>query len=45
MRRREYGWLFYLGFAAGAFWLALKLAEAAGKAFENPRYRREVPTP
>ncbi len=43
--RQDYGWLFYLGFILGISLLLLKLAEAAGKAFENPRYRREVPAP
>ncbi|WP_293174497.1 hypothetical protein [Oceanithermus sp.] len=43
--RRGYGWLFQLGFLLAVLLLVHYLAEAAAKAFSNPRYRREEAQP
>ncbi len=43
--RREYGWLFQLGFLLAVLLLVRYLAEAAARAFENPRYKREGDRP
>jgi len=39
--RRDYGWLFQLGFLLAALLLVRYLVEVAAKAFANPRYKRE----
>ncbi len=43
--RRDYGWLFQLGFLLATLLLVRYLAEAAARAFKNPRYRREEAQP
>jgi len=43
--RREYGWLFQLGFLVAVLLLVRYLAEAAARAFQNPRYKREEAQP
>jgi len=43
--RRDYGWLFQLGFLMVALLLVRYLAEAARQAFANARYKREGAQP
>jgi len=43
--RRDYGWLFQLGFLIAALLLVRYLAEAARQAFANARYKREEAQP
>ncbi len=43
--RREYGWLFQLGFLLVVLLLVRYLAKMAAKAFANPRYKREEGQP